>query len=106
MASDHHERVRERAYHLWREGGEAAGREMDYWLQAEQEIGQKAPAKGDTAKPKPKAKTPAAKKEAAKPKAVAKPKAAAKPAAPAKGTKSGASKPAAGAKASRTTTPT
>ena len=31
-------RIEERAYELWRADGMRYGRELDYWLQAEQEI--------------------------------------------------------------------
>jgi hypothetical protein len=32
------ERIRERAYELWQQSGNQEGSEMDFWLQAEQEI--------------------------------------------------------------------
>jgi hypothetical protein len=38
MATRQDERIRERAYHLWRESGGQHGREMEYWLQAEREV--------------------------------------------------------------------
>ncbi|TDR89742.1 DUF2934 domain-containing protein [Enterovirga rhinocerotis] len=38
MSNRHHERVQERAYHLWRESGGEHGRAFDHWLQAEEEI--------------------------------------------------------------------
>lgn len=34
------ERVRRRAYELWQEAGSPSGREMDFWLQAERELGE------------------------------------------------------------------
>jgi Protein of unknown function (DUF2934) len=33
------ERVRQRAYELWEQSGKPEGSEMDFWLQAEREIG-------------------------------------------------------------------
>jgi hypothetical protein len=33
------EQVRRRAYELWQEAGSPADREMEFWLQAEREIG-------------------------------------------------------------------
>jgi hypothetical protein len=32
------DRIRQRAYDLWLESGQAEGSEMDFWLQAEREI--------------------------------------------------------------------
>ena len=32
------QRIQERAHALWREAGEPADRELEYWLQAEQEL--------------------------------------------------------------------
>ena len=37
--SDLQEQIRRRAYELWEEAGAPPGREMDFWLQAEREIG-------------------------------------------------------------------
>jgi hypothetical protein len=37
------ERVRQRAYELWEQSGKPEGSEMDFWLQAEREIGDNAP---------------------------------------------------------------
>jgi hypothetical protein len=84
-------KIRERAYTLWENAGKIHGREMDFWLQAEQEIN--------------KAKKPAARKRAAlnakakaeKAAAPKKPAAKAKPAA-----KTGSKKVAASKAASKT----
>jgi hypothetical protein len=35
------EQIRRRAYELWEEAGSPTGREMDFWLQAEREIGER-----------------------------------------------------------------
>lgn len=35
------EKIRERAYELWEQSGKTDGSEMDFWLQAEREIGGK-----------------------------------------------------------------
>jgi hypothetical protein len=37
------ERVRQRAYELWEQSGKPEGSDMDFWLQAEREIGDNAP---------------------------------------------------------------
>ena len=37
------ERIRQRAYHLYRESGEHHGSDLDHWLQAEAEIRAKKP---------------------------------------------------------------
>jgi hypothetical protein len=34
------EKIRQRAYELWEKSGQHEGSEMDFWLQAEREIGQ------------------------------------------------------------------
>jgi hypothetical protein len=36
------EKIRQRAYALWEESGKTDGSEMDFWLQAEREIGAEA----------------------------------------------------------------
>jgi hypothetical protein len=38
------DKIRERAYELWQQSGKQEGSEMDFWLQAEQEINQDKPA--------------------------------------------------------------
>jgi hypothetical protein len=43
VVAEHHVRVR--AYHIWRELGEPDGQDADHWLQAEQELTRKAPAR-------------------------------------------------------------
>jgi Protein of unknown function (DUF2934) len=32
------DKIRQRAYELWEQSGKTVGSEMDFWLQAEQEI--------------------------------------------------------------------
>lgn len=87
MSDPREVKIRDRAYHLWREHGCAEGQDWNFWLQAEREIlGDDAtgvpPAEPLAKKPRAAAKPKA--DAAAKPKAPAKPKAAAKPKAPAK----------------------
>jgi len=36
--NDVEQRIRERAYQLWEENGRPEGRDVDYWLQAREEI--------------------------------------------------------------------
>lgn len=36
---DREEKIRVRAHELWENAGRPEGKEMDFWLQAEQEIG-------------------------------------------------------------------
>ena len=94
MATEHDERVRERAYHLWRESGGEHGKEMEHWLQAEREqSGRTAKAKA----PAKKAAEPAKAKAAPTPAKVAEPKAAGKSGNGVKtqATKAAAAKPAA-----------
>lgn len=46
------DRIRERAFALWRAEGEPAGRELDFWLQAERELAEgsvEGPVAGDGA---------------------------------------------------------
>jgi hypothetical protein len=47
---DRQDRIRKRAYELWKQSDKAEGSEMDFWLQAEREIdqdeGSDAPPKG------------------------------------------------------------
>ena len=75
MATRHEERIRERAYHLWRQSGGQQGSEMDHWLQAEREMAEAAPASAGPAQaskkaaPAPKETAPAPKKAAARPSA-------------------------------------
>lgn len=38
MAQNMQDRIREEAYRLWETEGKQEGREMDYWLAAEQKI--------------------------------------------------------------------
>jgi DUF2934 family protein len=38
------DKIRERAYELWQQSGQRGGSEMDFWLQAEQEIKKEKPA--------------------------------------------------------------
>ena len=38
------DKIRQRAYELWEQSGQTEGSEMDFWLQAEREIGAKTPA--------------------------------------------------------------
>jgi hypothetical protein len=38
------EKIRERAYELWQQSGKPDGSEMDFWLQAEQELSKEKPA--------------------------------------------------------------
>jgi hypothetical protein len=38
MDQEMRQTIRERAYALWAADGRPAGRELDYWLQAEQEL--------------------------------------------------------------------
>jgi hypothetical protein len=37
------DRIRKRAYELWQQSGAHDGSEMDFWLQAEREIGNEKP---------------------------------------------------------------
>lgn len=37
------DKIRERAYELWQQSGQRDGSEMDFWLQAEQEITKEKP---------------------------------------------------------------
>jgi hypothetical protein len=87
MATEHDERVRERAYHLWRESGGEHGKEMEHWLQAEQEEsgkGSRASAKAPVKASVKKAAEPAKAKAAPTSAKAAAPKTAGKAAAPAK----------------------
>jgi Protein of unknown function (DUF2934) len=34
------DKIRQRAYELWEKSGQSDGSEMDFWLQAEREMGQ------------------------------------------------------------------
>jgi len=59
MTQNSEAEVRELAYHLWVEAGKPAGRDLDFWLAAEQRltgsaiaVEPPAPAKTRTAKPK------------------------------------------------------
>ena len=79
MSDPNEIKIRDRAYHLWREHGCAEGQDWNFWLQAEREILGDAATGTPPGAPFAKAKTDAT----AKPKAPAK-KAAAKPKAPAK----------------------
>lgn len=36
------DKIRQRAYELWEQSGKTDGSEMDFWLQAEREIGAEA----------------------------------------------------------------
>lgn len=84
MSDPNENKIRDRAYHLWREHGCAEGQDLNFWLQAEREI------LGDAATgippatmpPKPRASKPKVSDPMAKPKAPAKPRGATKPKSP------------------------
>ncbi|WYK06972.1 DUF2934 domain-containing protein [Cereibacter sphaeroides f. sp. denitrificans] len=59
MSDDREARIRQRAYELWEAEGQPAGRDQDYWLRAEAELGED--------KPVPAAKAPRARKAEAEP---------------------------------------
>lgn len=85
MSNPNENKIRDRAYHLWREHGCAEGQDLDFWLQAEREIlGDAATGIPPTASARPRAVKPKAPlaADAAKPKAPAKPRAPAKPKSP------------------------
>jgi hypothetical protein len=44
VMSGKEDKIRERAYELWQQSGKPDGSEMDFWLQAEQELSKEKPA--------------------------------------------------------------
>lgn len=40
MTTDREEQIRSRAHELWEQSGSPEGRETEFWLQAERELGQ------------------------------------------------------------------
>lgn len=79
MTQNSEAEVRDLAYHLWVEAGKPVGRDLDFWLAAEQrltgssvEVEPPAPAKTRTAKPKAAKAAPAEDKPKAAPRRRAK----------------------------------
>lgn len=93
-----HERIRERAYHLWQQDGASHGDDWSYWIRAEQEIlaeAAEAPAPVSAEPAKGNGSAAAAASEAATPAPATKPAAAKKASAKAVTSKSAAGKSAA-----------
>lgn len=75
MTNQNQQSIRERAYTMWDADGRQAGRDIDYWLRAEQEVARPAPkSKSSAAKSPARKATKAAATAAKKPRAKSAPK--------------------------------
>lgn len=78
MPTERNHQIRERAFYLWEADGSPKGREMDYWLRAEQDLDAGVPEPERISKATVKASSARATKAGSSSKKAAKPKASSK----------------------------